>query len=101
MQVANKNVTHNFTIVDLPLTMALLQKLTKWSQDIRFEDKYIEADYNLDHLNLLDKEQQKLFKNIATEFDKTKDVNKQGDEMMAGVILDENFFSTLTSLVTA
>ena len=84
--------------MDLAVPFVFMFYATQFSQNIKFDGKYIQLDFSLNHLNLLKPKQQKLLKNIVSEFD--KDVNANGDEMMGQFYIDDNAFNSFASVAT-
>lgn len=84
--------------MDLAIPYVFMFYTTQFAQNVKFEGKYIEFHFSLEHMNLLRKQQIKLLKKLDSEF--YKETNARGEEMLAQLYIDDNFYNSFFSLIT-
>lgn len=97
IQDAKKDVIKSFPM-DTAVPFVFLFYATQFSKELKFDNKMLEAHLSLEHLNFLKKSQVKQLKQIESVFDKETSTN--GDDLLAQIYLDDNFFNSFTSLFT-
>ena len=84
--------------MDLAVPFVFMFYATQFAQDIKFEEKYIEMHFSLEHIKMMKKKQTKLLKPIDSSFGNEQ--NKDGDPLLFQTVIDDNMFNSFTSAIT-
>ena len=72
---------------------------TQFCESLDFKDKFLDFEFSLDKLKLLSPKSLKLLKPIKGDF--YNEVNEKGQQALFQILIDDNFFNSLTSIFTA
>lgn len=84
--------------MDLAIPYVFMFYLAQFASRVEITPKYIEADFTLEHLGLLKKNQLKILKSIDGDFG--SDVNANGEEAFWQMYIDDNIFNSFASMIT-
>jgi len=84
--------------MDLAIPYVFIFYVAQFASRVDITDKYIEADFTLEHLGLLKKSQLKLLKQIEGDFGPS--TNAKGEEAFWQMYVDDNAFNSFASMVT-
>jgi hypothetical protein len=85
--------------MDSVIPMAFIYYVVQASSDITFADPFVEFGSSMSHFKLLTDKQSKMLKPIKADFSKEQNVN--GHMALFQVAVDDNFFNSLTSILTS
>lgn len=85
--------------LDIAIPYVGFMYLTQFASRVEIGETYIEGDFNLEHLGLLDQNQRKILKKIAGDY--PKPLNFKGEEPYWQLYINDNFYNSFVSVITS